>query len=472
MTFYAPRNITPADQILFDADGNAVGIQPAASSSPPVLGFNPTKHAAIDSLVSAPWNRIGSTRPQSAQTNRNLIAALDLGHVASGWSYTDLTGGTFTASGGAGAYAAQASAYGNVPALLTVNAGSTGNTSRVAWSAGFEGDFMDRGAVFSMIIEVLSGMNSNNTVRLIFSSDGGATKTMTGTLTINKDRGPLHFVNFYPDTNDFVGAGSESFTNTMNYMAVEVTSAGGTTGGQIAVHGIWRGQRRIPTCTIQFDDGWLTQYTSAFQYMASRGLVGDIGVARNYINGPNYMNLAQFNEMYAAGWDMVVHGELNHNNAAFTTSALLRADIADNQAWLLENGWTRGAYEYIYPGGIINWSLDSKAQLRSLNFRTARLVTSGYTSPNAWGLGDPLALNGRDLSGSYTAASDLLLLDRIIGNCSHVTFYGHKLVRAAPAASEMTFAEFKTLIDGISDRVRDGKVAIITQAKLADLYVR
>lgn len=53
MTFYAPRNIGPADQILFDSDGNAVGIQPAASSSPPVLGFNPTKHAAIDSLVSA-----------------------------------------------------------------------------------------------------------------------------------------------------------------------------------------------------------------------------------------------------------------------------------------------------------------------------------------------------------------------------------------------------------------------------------
>ena len=183
MTFYSPRNITPADQILFDANGDPVGIQPAGSSQPPLMGLTPTTKDAVQALVSAPWNRIGSTRPQSAQTNRNLIAALDLGHVASGWSYTDLTGGTFTASGGAGAYAAQASAYGNVPALLTVNAGSTGNTSRVAWSAGFEGDFMDRGAVFSMIIEVLSGMDSNNTVRLIFSSDGGATKTMTGTLT-------------------------------------------------------------------------------------------------------------------------------------------------------------------------------------------------------------------------------------------------------------------------------------------------
>lgn len=52
MAFYSPRNIGPADQILFDADGNAVGIQPAASSSPPVLGFNPTTHAAVSSLVS------------------------------------------------------------------------------------------------------------------------------------------------------------------------------------------------------------------------------------------------------------------------------------------------------------------------------------------------------------------------------------------------------------------------------------
>jgi hypothetical protein len=52
MTFYTPRNITPADQILFDSTGKAVGIQAASSSSPPVLGFDPTKHAAIDSLVS------------------------------------------------------------------------------------------------------------------------------------------------------------------------------------------------------------------------------------------------------------------------------------------------------------------------------------------------------------------------------------------------------------------------------------
>mgnify|MGYP000210949007 CR=1 FL=1 len=58
MAFYSPRNITPADQILFDANGDPVGIQPAGSSQPPLMGFNPTKHAAIDSLVSGAWTRV------------------------------------------------------------------------------------------------------------------------------------------------------------------------------------------------------------------------------------------------------------------------------------------------------------------------------------------------------------------------------------------------------------------------------
>ncbi len=56
MAFYIPRNISPADQILFDASGNAVGIQAAGSSSQPVLGMTPAKAAAVDSLVSGEGN--------------------------------------------------------------------------------------------------------------------------------------------------------------------------------------------------------------------------------------------------------------------------------------------------------------------------------------------------------------------------------------------------------------------------------
>ena len=73
MTFYAPRNIGPADQVLFDADGNAVGIQAAGSSSQPVLGFNPTKHAAIDSLVSKAGTLL---RPPSKIATRQIATRM------------------------------------------------------------------------------------------------------------------------------------------------------------------------------------------------------------------------------------------------------------------------------------------------------------------------------------------------------------------------------------------------------------
>ena len=56
MAFYTPRNISQSDQLLFDANGNAVGIQAAGSSSQPVLGMTPAKAAAVDSLVSADGN--------------------------------------------------------------------------------------------------------------------------------------------------------------------------------------------------------------------------------------------------------------------------------------------------------------------------------------------------------------------------------------------------------------------------------
>ena len=70
MAYYTPRNIGPADQVLFDADGNAVGIQPAASSSPPVLGFNPTKHAAIDAFAGADRKRGHSQAKRASQPPR------------------------------------------------------------------------------------------------------------------------------------------------------------------------------------------------------------------------------------------------------------------------------------------------------------------------------------------------------------------------------------------------------------------
>ena len=72
MAFYTPRNLGPADQVLFDADGNAVGIQAAGSSSQPVLGFNPTTHAAVSSLVSGAWSQYSA----QSKTDADALASV------------------------------------------------------------------------------------------------------------------------------------------------------------------------------------------------------------------------------------------------------------------------------------------------------------------------------------------------------------------------------------------------------------
>ena len=76
MAFYIPRNISQSDQILFDANGNAVGFQAAGSSSLPVLGMTPAKAAAVEALVSKAWKVLGEPGSATAADITGYLAAL------------------------------------------------------------------------------------------------------------------------------------------------------------------------------------------------------------------------------------------------------------------------------------------------------------------------------------------------------------------------------------------------------------
>jgi hypothetical protein len=68
MTFYAARNLSPTDQLLFDAAGNCVGIQPGGASTPAIFGQTATEKAATTALVSTPWNAVWRLGGMSAAT--------------------------------------------------------------------------------------------------------------------------------------------------------------------------------------------------------------------------------------------------------------------------------------------------------------------------------------------------------------------------------------------------------------------
>lgn len=391
--------------------------------------------------------------------------------IASGLPFADLTGVTFGGvGGGSGSVGSVASSYGLVPIDLVVASGSASNTATATLSGSWS--FVDDGGPFLLVAEIVSGFTTNDTLKFALSSDAFATKSQTATYTHHSYRTGENLIYFemYPDANTFVGAGGESFSSTFNAIQITATSAGGTVGGTMRIHGVWKGHRTRPTVTIQFDDGWISQYSSAFQYMAARGLVGDIGVIGARVGTAGYVTAAQLREMYSVGWGMVTHGNLPHTDGSFTTQQLIVDDIVSNRDYILNAFGDRGAYHYIYPGGIVNTSLDSKAALQLAGMRSGRLVVSQINGRASSGVDAPFSLYGRELSSAYSAASDLILLDRGIAAGASVIFYGHKLVRTGASGIEMNYSDFVTLIDGISDRVRDGKVEVVTQSQLIDWH--
>lgn len=392
----------------------------------------------------------------------------------SGVSYSNLSAATFGGSGGSGALDSAFGAYGNKPAILTVNAGNTGNYATLTDATVASSSFMDDGEQMYAVLEIGSGMNDGNAVSFIFSPDAGATKTATVSVKLDT-RKTLHFLRFYCGTNDFAFSGGMTFSDTVNWMQIKVDSAGGTNGGTLKVHGVWRGQRMRSQVVIGFDDGFLSQYRHAINYMTRRGLLGYVAASVDYVGG-NYMSAAQMNEIYRCGWDITVHGSKNHNDGTLTTRDLLKAEIKRNLDYTLGNGWSRGSNCYVYPGGIINSALDSRGVLAELGFSLARAVTYGgggtndQTCPTPFGLDDKLCLHARELSGSFSASSDLSLLDRAIDNGSSVWYYGHEIVRASPGANQMTWSEFTTFIDGVADRRRDGKCAVVTPTQFSSTF--
>ena len=57
MPNYYPRRIQPADSLLYDAQGNLVGLRSGTSGDEAIFGLSASELAATQALVSAPWNQ-------------------------------------------------------------------------------------------------------------------------------------------------------------------------------------------------------------------------------------------------------------------------------------------------------------------------------------------------------------------------------------------------------------------------------
>lgn len=139
----------------------------------------------------------------------------------------------------------------------------------------------------------------------------------------------------------------------------------------IGFNGLWADPKGIAKIILCFDDSPKSLMTTAYPLMASHGIRGNIFVCTDHVSPPAleqwYMDYADHNTLYDAGWDFGNHGK-THTNYYTLTEAQIIDEIQTCRDWLLANGFTRAAYFCSAP--------------ENANYALARQVATdlGYTS--------------------------------------------------------------------------------------------
>ena len=112
--------------------------------------------------------------------------------------------------------------------------------------------------------------------------------------------------------------------------------------------------------TITFDDGDKSIYTEALPYMSKYNMRGVAYVITDSVGGVNTATLEQLKTMYDMGWDISSHSnDHRHAGVNLTTIDEAKTWLSDSYKWLIENGFTRSAEHFAYPGG--RWHLGDRS---------------------------------------------------------------------------------------------------------------
>jgi hypothetical protein len=269
-----------------------------------------------------------------------------------------------------------------------------------------------------------------------------------------------HWVSLARD--QFGGTTGAPNWDTKPFTVVEIRMVqNSATAVDVYVDSCYAGFKAQPKLVIYADDGYASWHDLAIPELNARGLRATHGIIAAKIDVATYMTSAQLEALYTTGHDLVVHGE-----TALDLVGDIGAEIAANQNFLLTNGWTRGAYHYVYPNGVYQLSpgdLTITNALRARGFNLARGTASPRWWNSAYGLGDQdyhLPIIG----GLATDAPATLLarVNNAVTRGDNAAVMFHRIVAAGATGIEYNIADLITFLDGVEALVNAGSLEVVT----------
>jgi len=163
-----------------------------------------------------------------------------------------------------------------------------------------------------------------------------------------------------------------------------------------------------PTIIIGFDDCYDTQYSIAFQRMKALGIVAGCAIAKDYIDQPDRLTTAMYQEMYDNGWDAYLN---TTDDAPLTGKGSIQAaldNLEANRQFCVSKGWTRGNRFGAIPNGSYQNAATRPATTMTStgnNVVTVASATNIVVGMTMAGYGIPADLTVQDVSGTTITLS-------------------------------------------------------------------
>lgn len=250
-------------------------------------------------------------------------------------------------------------------------------------------------------------------------------------------------------------------TIALNYQALRVgLTTNASFDREIYIDSIVRYRAR-PKVVITFDDGKESQYTEAYSYAAPLGIPLTLFISPSKIGATGFLTQSQVMEMLGAGCDIGAHSQ---GFGAWEVPSQIKSD-ADGVAQITGRRTRWGSW----PNGRYGQSAGNfeacEDGARAAGLDGCRTIGSSPLAPFAF---SPYYLQGGpSLDSGLTISAALAHLDKCIKHGLTAVFYGHMLAAAA-AAETWSIADFRSLIDGIHARRRQGLVDAVNLSEWYD----
>ena len=239
---------------------------------------------------------------------------------------------------------------------------------------------------------------------------------------------------------EFIAFGVATWSDTFSHIAVTLRTGSGTCDASF--DSLNEDASGTPMVAVTFDDGWESEYTQGFQYMASLGLPGTEYLIQAELAQPDFMTMPEVKSMVDNGWDVANH-TWDHQDMTTLTQAQAQYEIAKTRDWLTSNGFGKAAADVAYPGGKCNPTV--------LAAMAAEKAHSGRTTDQGDNVLPSLRPYEIQSFEPTTAAAAEVAVARAAAHQSLVVLTFHQVLEA-PDSTNTSISEFRAFVDYLASQ--------------------